>query len=295
MAYWARTDQLWASLTPPQKAAAMALMEADNRDGQPDMQSATNVLGAMANRATKEGAELGDHVSGRIYQPTIEDSQRARLPGLIQTPAFQQLTALATSRMKGETPDWVQGATHFLAPESTMLKLEANEPNKYRSWRQWTGFNPETGYQGVVMRDRSHAFLTPDEAATGAPRSAPVMKDAKGNDMMSLMSLLSGGGFNMGGIAAGGSALPSMASAASDPNALQNLFGSLASFGGGGKAGGGDGDGGGLKMATDAATAAGGGDEAATKMQARPFDMQRLASMLAKSGYLGTSQPRRPA
>jgi hypothetical protein len=296
MAYWADRDQLWASLTPTQKAAAMALLEADNSGGQPDMQSAANVLGAIVNRAQKEGAELGEHVSGKIYQPTIEDNQRARLPKLVNSPAFQQLTGLAESRVRGETPDWVKGATHFLAPEKTMLALERQEPDKYKNWgprgANWTGYDPASGsYQGVVLRDKSHAFLVPGQTGVAPPTQMAATQEKQ--PMFDFLAGMQGG---LGaGFGVGGKGLPTLASAA-DPT--QALFGSLASFGGGKQGGGDAADG---NLASQAASAAAGGDdETMTKMAPRPFDMQTLASMLQKSGMLGTgmsrpNQPRRLA
>lgn len=162
MAYWG-DNPAWQKLSPAQRAAAMALLEADNRGGKINVEDAKNALGAMINRADKSNEDLGDHVSRKIYQPTIEDAQFARLPKILQSPEFQELTSLANARLVGATPDWVEGATHFLAPEKTMLGLEAAEPNKYKSWRQWTGFDPATEqYSKVVMRDGSHAFLAPE-------------------------------------------------------------------------------------------------------------------------------------
>lgn len=162
-------DPEWLKLGAEERAAAMALMEADTKNGKIDIGSAKNALGAMINRADKEGKDLGEHVSGKIYQPTIESSQHARLPKIIGSPEHQELVALAKSRRAGETGDWVNGATHFLAPEKTMLALEAREPSKYKNWgprgANWTGYDPETGeYRGVVMRDGSHAFLAPEGA-----------------------------------------------------------------------------------------------------------------------------------
>jgi len=155
---WTSQDALWQSLSPYQRAAAMALLEADNgRVG-----DARNALGAMVNRARAERQDLGAHVSRPIYQPTIEPTQRARLPQVIRRPEFFDLTNWAERRWSGQEADPVQGATHFLAPERTMLQLEEREPNKYRSWRSWTGFDPASGqYQGVLLRDGSHAFLRP--------------------------------------------------------------------------------------------------------------------------------------
>lgn len=152
----------------------MALLEADGAR----LPDAKNVLGAIVNRAQKEGVDIGQHVSGAIYQPTIEPAQQARLARIIATPEFQQLDALAQRRLAGQEADWVQGATHFLAPEKTMLALEAQNPAKYRNWgpngQNWTGYDPATGsYKGVVMRDASHAFLIPGGQTTAAaPQSA---------------------------------------------------------------------------------------------------------------------------
>ena len=120
MAYWG-DHPAWAGLGPHEKAAAMALMEADGRD----FGSAKNALGAMINRSNKEGVDLGAHVSKRIYQPTIEPTQFSRLQSILASPEHRQLTELARQRMSGQAPDWTQGATHFLAPESTMLSLTA--------------------------------------------------------------------------------------------------------------------------------------------------------------------------
>lgn len=157
---WARTNETWKGLTATQKAAAMALMEADKAD----IDDARNALGAMINRAGKSGEDLGAHVSRSIYQPTIEPAQEGRLNRILQSPQFAELTAWADRRVKGEEADPVAGATHFLAPERTMLALESQNPSKYRSWRQWTGFDGRE-YRGVTMRDKSHAFLAPEGAA----------------------------------------------------------------------------------------------------------------------------------
>ena len=156
MRTWTRSDPRWQALSPFQRAAAMALMEANAMN--PD--AARNALGAMINRSKAENVPLGEHVSQAIYQPTIEANQQARLDRILHSPSFGELTGWAERRYNGQEADPVSGATHFLAPEKTMLALEAREPNKYRSWRKWTGYDPETGgYQGVVMRDGSHAFL----------------------------------------------------------------------------------------------------------------------------------------
>lgn len=166
---WAASDPTWAKLNSFQKAAAMSLMEADNMDPV----DAKNALGAMINRAAKNGEDLGAHVSQKIYQPTIEPGQQARLGRILNSPQFQQLTAWAEARAAGHEPDPVNGATHFLAPERTMLALERSDPQKYKNWgprgANWSNFDEATGeYKGVVTRDKSHAFLAPDGAYDGA-------------------------------------------------------------------------------------------------------------------------------
>lgn len=171
---WTTSDPRWQGLSPYERAAAMALMEADGAD--PD--AARNALGAMINRATRGGVDLGEHVSQPIYQPAIEPAQQARLERILGMDAFRDLSGWAERRAQGLEPDPVQGATHFLAPESVMLALEAREPRKYRSWRSWTGFDPEAGsYRDVIMRDDSHAFLAPEGRF-----SAPFQPVAGGGD-----------------------------------------------------------------------------------------------------------------
>lgn len=178
--YWGQNAD-WQQLDDVTKAAVMAYLEADSKNGKVDLGSASNALGAMINRADKEGVPLGQHVSGKIYQPTIEPTQYARVGKALQSDEVAQLKQLARERLSGEREDWVNGATHFLAPERTMLALEAREPNKYRNWgprgQNWTGYDPLTGeYRGVVLRDASHAFLAPGGAHSakfGAPREQP--------------------------------------------------------------------------------------------------------------------------
>ncbi len=166
---WTAKDPTWAKLSPFQKAAAMSLMEADRMDPV----SAKNALGAMINRAAKTGEDLGAHVSQKIYQPTIEPAQQARLGRILNSPQFQQLTTWAEARAQGLEPDPVNGATHFLASEATMLALEKSDPGKYKNWgprgANWTGFDETKGeYKGVITRDKSHAFLAPEGAYGGA-------------------------------------------------------------------------------------------------------------------------------
>ena len=160
---WTKSDPAWQALNKYQRAAAMSLMEADRMDPQ----SARNALGAMINRSAREGVDLGEHTSKSIYQPTIEPAQQARLSKILRTGDYHNLTAWAERRSNGQEPDPVSGATHFLAPEKTMLALEAKNPAKYKNWgprgANWTGYDPDKGeYKGVVMRDGSHAFLAPE-------------------------------------------------------------------------------------------------------------------------------------
>jgi hypothetical protein len=181
-------EQVWQQLNPYQRAAAMALLEADGRDPV----AARNVLGAIINRSEKTGDPLGEHVSKPIYQPTIEASQFQRLPSILQTPQFQELTGLAEQRATGKAGDWVNGATHFLASEKTMLDLHRQNPDKYHNWgplpnsrgipgQNWTGFDPAKGdYKGVIMRDASHAFLAPEGPHGGAPKGGGMLSGVLG-------------------------------------------------------------------------------------------------------------------
>lgn len=198
MSTWTSRDPRWQALTPYQRAAAMALMEADGTNPA----DARNALGAMINRARKGNVDLGHHVSQKIYQPTIEPSQQARLDRLLKHPEFGNLTTWAEKRYAGQEADPVNGATHFLAHPRVMLALEAREPGKYKNWgprgANWTGYNPATGeYRNQTFSDRSHAFLAPEgrhefgpqqsaaavpppqtqqpavTAATAAPQAAP--------------------------------------------------------------------------------------------------------------------------
>jgi hypothetical protein len=167
---WTGRDARWKGLNQFEKAAAMALMEADGM--KPD--DAKNALGAMINRAAKNGEDLGVHVSRAIYQPSFEPAQQARLGRILGSAQFKEMVDFARKRAAGEIPDPVNGATHFLAHERTMLALEAREPNKYRSWRGWSGFDSATGqYKTVRHRDGSHAFVAPSGAFSyaGTPKT----------------------------------------------------------------------------------------------------------------------------
>lgn len=156
---WTATDDTWKRLTPYQKVAAMALMEADAAD--PD--DARNAAAAMLNRASKGKEDLSTHVSSRLYQPTFEPAQHRRLQGIINSPHFAKITTWAERYATGQEKDPTNGATHFLAHPNVMLALEAREPQKYRSWRKWTGFDATSrSYRNQTITDRSHAFLAPE-------------------------------------------------------------------------------------------------------------------------------------
>ena len=141
----------------------MALMEADGMDPI----AARNALAAMINRSQKTGEDLGTHVSKAIYQPTIEPSQQARLERILKSPQYGDLTTWAERRAQGLEADPVGGATHLLAHEPVMERLRAQNPQKYRSWVNWTGYNAGGGKYSnpdgsPVFRDASHAFLAPE-------------------------------------------------------------------------------------------------------------------------------------
>jgi hypothetical protein len=160
---WTGEDETWRGLSSTQRAAAMGLLEADGRDPV----AARNAVSAMVNRANRTGEDLGSHVSRAIYQPTIEPAQRARLGSVVRSPEFKDLTQYAEDRVLNKGPDPVEGNTHFLAHEPVMERLTAREPNKYRSWPGWTGYNRGGGQYSnpdgsPVTRDKSHAFLSPE-------------------------------------------------------------------------------------------------------------------------------------
>ena len=307
MAYWGSTDKLFLSLSGPQRAAAMALLEADARNPN----DAKNALGAMINRAEAEGEPLGQSVSKSMYQPTIEDSQRARLASIVQSPEFAQLSALAESRARGQTPDWVSGADHFVAPPEVMLGLEAKAPDKYLNWgprgANWTGYDPETGaYKNKVLEDGSHHFLKlygDKPNATVAEAQSPTLVSPKpqGKDMdwlSALMGAFGGGGGSPPAAAGGGGMLadlfggsglgeaaPTAAPAATpSPTAPGSSGGMLSTlFGGKGDMG----SDAGLTLAQNAMASAGGAKPALAPLSRNPIDMSRLQQMLAQRPMLG--------
>lgn len=167
---WTRYNKTFNQLNPYEKAAAIALMEADGKR----YEDAKNAAGAMVNRAVKLKEDIGRHVSRSIYQPTIEPAQERRLGSILRSSAHKNLTQWIENRAKGLVPDPVKGATHFLAHPKVMLRLSngvrwsaskggfVGNSRKYYSWPLWTGYDPRTGtYKGQVFTDRSHAFLIP--------------------------------------------------------------------------------------------------------------------------------------
>jgi hypothetical protein len=320
MAYWPYSNATWISLSPSQRVAAMALMEADRKDPN----DAKNVVGAIINRAQKTGQNVADQVSSTKYQPTFEDSQEARLPGILKDPNFQNLTQLAEDRLNGKTPDWVGGATHYLAPAKTMVALEAREPNKYKDWgprgSNWTGYDPDTGdYKSKIFQDGSHAFLAPEGKYTGpgsdqpyagssAPVTAPVtdttplVATATDNTPSSpapqekkpvfdLFSMLGGSGMDMSGLGMGqlGSALGGQAAnGGADTLGNINPFGNLGmlanSMGG---QGGSSQD---SQLAQTGEKQAEGTDPGMAPMKKPTFDAAKLQQLLQQVGRLGIQQ-----
>lgn len=307
MAYWGN-DALWQQLTGPQRAAAMALLEAEVGPGGINTSDARNALGAIINRSEDEGQSLSNHVSRSIYQPIIEENQRSRLPQILNSPEFKELTALAESRVAGTTPDWVSGADHYLAPPGTMLKLYNENPDKYHNWgpfanskgvagRNWTGYNPETGqYNDVVLKDNSHHFLNLLNKDGNPPTTAPTDMALPANTVMAsaapansenramlpfLSDLFSAsaasGATPLGTLGGGGSAPLSMGSFDG-----ANLTGLLAPLFGG-------------KMEAAGGQASGGSDipqlpqtssSGMQPIQRKPIDMQQLQALIASRPML---------
>jgi hypothetical protein len=187
MTPWTRSDPIWQGLTPWQRAAAMGLLEADGADPV----AARNAVAAMINRSMAERVPLGDHVGLPIYQPAIEPAQQRRLAAVLASPHFADLARWAERRTAGVEDDPVGGATHFLVHPDVMLRLSGGvqwTPQgwrgvnpKYRSWPQWTGYDPATGqYRGAVTRDASHVFLAPGGAQSApSPRMRGPDEDAE--------------------------------------------------------------------------------------------------------------------
>lgn len=165
---WTQTNSQWLALNDEEKAAAMSLMEADGMR----IDDAKNVAAAMVNRAAKNGHSLGQDVSSRAYQPTFEPTQEARLGKILQSEQYQKVRSFISDYQSGNVPDPTSGATHFLVHPQVMLNLEAREPNKYRSWRGWTGFDQGSmTYAHQTITDRSHAFLAPEGRFSVGPKA----------------------------------------------------------------------------------------------------------------------------
>jgi hypothetical protein len=248
----------------------MALMEADRMDPV----AAKNVLGAIVNRSQREKVNLGDHVSGAIYQPTIEPAQQRRLDRIMQSPEYADLTGWAERRYNGQEADPVNGATHFLAPESTMLALERQNPAKYRNWgprgANWTGYDQATGqYKGVIMRDASHAFLAP-EGAFSAPGSGTVTASPQPTQVAQAAPPPQA---SAGMPAAAQMPAPAPAAPAQDPYSLDSILKGLAKEP--------------QPQLSQAPTAVAAMPELPQQMR-RPVDLTRLREVLASRARLGT-------
>lgn len=176
MAYDWRNDPVWTSLSPQQKWAAMAIMEAGMK--KPDQ--ARNVAHAIYNRATLLGDPIDKHIETKKgkrygwYQPLYEANQRQRLPGILKSQAFRDMVEYVGGVERGEIPDTTGGATRYLVPPKKMYNLSGGvrmtkdgwrgNSSKYYSWPKWTGFDPGTmSYKGETKQDGVHAFLIPDE------------------------------------------------------------------------------------------------------------------------------------
>lgn len=291
--YWGNNPD-WMALDDVTKAAVMAYLEADSKNGKIDLGSASNALGAMINRADKEGVPLGQHVSQKIYQPTIEPAQYARVNKALQSEEVAQLKTLANERLSGQREDWVNGATHFLAPEKTMLALEAREPSKYKNWgprgQNWTGFGKDPDrpneYAGVVMRDASHAFLAPS-GAHSAKFGQPQPQPPDGMDVATYSPMPNSAGsiptVNPGMVAQDGKAVPatfgSLAATAgqtpaSDLSSLKGLVGNAGKLT--------------AKLQGQQTQQAASVDGIPPMMPLGKADLTRIMEILAQRGPLGT-------
>jgi hypothetical protein len=184
MPYDWRKSERWSSLDSDQKWAAMALMEA----GTSKLDQAKNVSHAIHNRARLLGDDVGKHIETRKgrsgygwYQPLYEANQYKRLPGILKSKQFSEMLGYVKKVKSGEIPDTVGGATRYLVPPKTMLKLSGGvrrtskglrgNSKKYYSWPGWTGFDPKTKtYANQTKLDGVHAFLTPKEDQDTAKR-----------------------------------------------------------------------------------------------------------------------------
>lgn len=232
-------------------------------------------IGSRADHEAALAREVGgvnDWLNQNVRVP-MNDQQRAALNSFGYNTGTGSLAKLKDDINSG---DWQRVGQRMLSYSRAGDDPEALLPRrKDEVALMLGGRNPASG------RDPADAYgLAPMQTA-----AAPTAKNSQGDDMNGLMSLFGGG--NMGSFA--GSAVPSMNSAA-DPDGLKNLFGTLGAFGGpqAGTQGGQDTEG--MRMATNAMNASGANStDPQTQALQRPFDMRQLATMLAKSGYLGTS------
>lgn len=199
MSDW-RSSPLWRNLTPAQRLALMGLLE---RDGN-DYESGINTIHANLNRARSLDWDTDrvlnfkgrgrDGTPNRYgwFQPLDEAGQRNRAGALLEHPDFPLYEAEAQGALNGFVPDRVGGATHYLAKPGTMLALERREPKKYKSWRNWTGYDSGTGeYRNQTAIDRSHAFLAPEgpapEDAGKLPALSLINQDGSNGDPSRMM------------------------------------------------------------------------------------------------------------
>jgi hypothetical protein len=164
-----RSRPIWQGMRPEEQAAAMGLLERDGGKGA--FEAGLNTIHANYNRADKENKPISDVLNykspSRAYgsfQPLYEAGQLARLPALLQNPDFQRYVDEARGIQNGFIADRTGGADSYLSHPSTMLKLEAGNPSKYKDWgprgSNWTKYDPTTGrYGNEVARDSSHSFI----------------------------------------------------------------------------------------------------------------------------------------
>lgn len=236
-------------------------------------------VGTMADHEAALGREAGQvnsWLNKNVSVPMTEE-QRAALNSFGYNTGTGSLDRLKDDINSG---DWNKVGQRMLSFSRAGDDPEALLPRRQQEVAMLGGQAPAN----LDVNDAAGSLAPMQTAAT-----APSEKATK----MGLFSML-GGQLGSGFGGGSGNGVPSLASGA-DPDAMQNLFGTLGSFGGGQTGTMGGQDNAGLKLASDAATAADSPEGGLAKMAPKPFDMQKLAAMLKNSGYLGTAQPRRPA
>ena len=167
MAYFDWRDKpLWKGLDEDRQLALMGMMERDPKD--PD--GAYGVMSSVVNRAKHENKSISELLSEKkgskwgTYQPLYESDQYERAQGYLNDPEFKEKADWAADRRRGFNKDVTGGAVNYLAPEATMLGLEAKEPGKYKSWRGWTKRRPVGTSRALVW----------EIAVSSASRFGPV-------------------------------------------------------------------------------------------------------------------------